>query len=317
MATITIPEPLPSPVEDSEALRKAVQGWGTDEKAIIRILGRRNATQRSKICEAYQQLYQESLLDRLDSELSGDFRNAVIQWTLDPVQRDAKMAKEALKSKDPKRLLVLVEIACASTPDHLIAVRRAYCSLFKCSLEEDIILHAEPPFRKLLVSLVSAFRFDEAEVDEAVAQKEATALQEAIKRNATDEDHVVWILSTRNKFQLRTAFECYSKIYEISIDEDVKNSISGDLESLLATAIRCIHSPEKHFAQVIRKSIEGLGTDEDSLTRAIVMRAEVDMQRIKEEYQEAYKVKLADDVIGDTSGDYKDILLALIGEDNL
>lgn len=49
-------------------------GWGTDEKAIIRLLGQRNASQRKKIREEYHQLYNKSLIDDLHSELSGDFR---------------------------------------------------------------------------------------------------------------------------------------------------------------------------------------------------------------------------------------------------
>lgn len=61
----------------------------------------------------------------------------------------------------------------------------------------------------------------------------------------------------------------------------------------------------------------GLGTDEESLTRAIVARAEVDMENIKKAYSVVYKVNLLDDVIGDTSGYYKDILLTLLGEGQL
>ena len=47
-------------------------GWGTDEKAIINILGHRNAIQRKQIRQAYEELYQEDLVKRLESELSGD-----------------------------------------------------------------------------------------------------------------------------------------------------------------------------------------------------------------------------------------------------
>lgn len=48
-------------------------GWGADEKAIIAILGHRNATQRTQIRQVYYELYQEDLIKRLESELSGDF----------------------------------------------------------------------------------------------------------------------------------------------------------------------------------------------------------------------------------------------------
>lgn len=41
---------------------------------MILVLGHRNAQQRKEIGETYKQLYNESLIDRLNSELSGDFR---------------------------------------------------------------------------------------------------------------------------------------------------------------------------------------------------------------------------------------------------
>ncbi len=64
---------------------------------------------------------------------------------------------------------------------------------------------------------------------------------------------------------------------------------------------------------MIGKSIEGFGTDEDSLTRAIVTRAELDMMSIRGEYFKAYQTSLDNAVIGDTSGDYKKFLMTLLG----
>ncbi|OAY36207.1 annexin D3 [Manihot esculenta] len=315
MATIRMPDTVPSPSQDCESLRKAVQGLGTDEKAIIRILGHRNASQRKKIRDTYQQLYNESLIDRLHSELSGDFRKAVILWTYDPAERDAKLANEALnaKNKTTNELQVIVEIACANSPQHLLAVRQAYCSLFDCSLEEDIASQAPLPLRKLLVGLVSSYRYDKEQVNMNISISEASKLHEAIKRKQLDHDDIVYVLSTRNVYQLRAMFECYQQNFGNPIDQDIKSCGNGVLESLLRVVIWCIQSPEKHFAEVIRNSISGLGTDEGSLTRAIVTRAEIDTMKIRGEYFNIYKTNLDGEVIGDTSGDYKDFLMTLLG----
>ncbi|KAK3038959.1 hypothetical protein RJ639_027444 [Escallonia herrerae] len=290
-------------------------GWGTDERAIIKVLGRRNAGQRRKIKETYQQLYNESLIHALQSELSGDFGKAVILWTSDPPERDARLANEALKSwkKGINQVQVIVELACAYSPHHLVAVRQAYCSLFDCSLEEDIISNAALPVRKILVGLVRSYRYDKEVVDSDVAEAEAAMLHEAIEAKQLDHDNVVLILGTRNIFQLKLTFDCYKQNYGNHIDEDVESCGDGLLESVLRVVIWCIDSPEKHFAEVIRASIVGLGTDEDSLTRAIVSRAEIDMVKIRGEYYDVNKTSLEDAVIGDTSGDYKAFLMTLLG----
>lgn len=315
MGTLRVPEVVPSPKQDAERLRQSFEGLGTDEKAVIWVLGHRNASQRKIIRDAYQELYNESLLDRLNSELSGDFRNAVMLWTSDPPERDAKLANEALKAKKKgiNHLQVIVEIACASPPDHLMAVRQAYCSLFQCSLEEDIASSVSPQLRKVLEALVSSYRTNKEVVDSKVTDLEATKLHGAIQMKQLDHDDVVWILGTRNFFQLSATFRSYKQKFGSPIDQDIKSCGNGDLESLLGAVILCIDSPEKHFAKVIRTSIVGLGTDEDSLNRAIVTRAEIDMKKIKSEYLEVYKTSIEDDIKGDTSGDYKDFLLTLIG----
>lgn len=75
----------------------------------------------------------------------------MVLWTYDPPERDAKLARDALKTKKKgiNQLQVIVEIACTTSPDHLIAVRQAYCALFDCSLEEDIAINVSPPLNKV------------------------------------------------------------------------------------------------------------------------------------------------------------------------
>ncbi|CAK9150390.1 unnamed protein product [Ilex paraguariensis] len=315
MGTLRLPDVVPPPTEDCGRLKKAFQGWGTDEAAIISVLGHRNESQRRKIRETYQQLYNESLIDSLQSELSGDFRKSVILWTYDPPERDARLANEALKSRNKgiNQLQVIVEIACASSPHHLVAVRHAYCSLYDCSLEEDITSNVSLPLQKILVGLVRSYRYDREVVDLDVANLEAAKLHEAIKAKQLDHDDIVWILGTRNAFQLKGTFQCYKQSYGNPIHEDIMRCGKGILESILKVVVWCLDTPEKHFAEVIRASIVGLGTDEDSLTRAIVTRAEIDMMKIRGEYFNMNKTSLDNAVIDDTSGDYKDFLMTLLG----
>ncbi|KAI4339087.1 hypothetical protein MLD38_024067 [Melastoma candidum] len=65
--------------------------------------------------------------------------------------------------------------------------------------------------------------------------------------------------------------------------------------------------------QVIKTAVARIGTDKKSLSRAILSRAEIDLMKIRREYLNIYAVSLDDDVISDTSGDYKNFLLTLLG----
>lgn len=319
MATIAVPTPLPSPADDADSLRNAVQGWGTNEKALVEILGRRTAAQRAEIRRAYASLYKESLLTRLHGELSGHFQKAMVLLATDPAERDAKLVREALgKRGDDRDAWVLIEASCAGTPDHLVAVRRAYRSLHGSSLEEDVAACSafQEPLRKLLVSLVRSYRCAEESVDMDVAKLEAAQLAEAIRRKKQPHGgEVVRIVSTRSKSQLAATFQCYKEQHGSDIEEDMKQYSSSQFTRMLKIAVWCLTSPEKHFAEAIRYSILGLGTDEDTLTRAIVSRADVDMKKIKQEYRVRFKTTVTDDVVGDTSGYYMDILLALVGSE--
>jgi len=54
-----------------------MEGWGTDEKGVIEVIAHRDATQRKLIRLAYEELYNENLIKRLESELSGDFEVSI------------------------------------------------------------------------------------------------------------------------------------------------------------------------------------------------------------------------------------------------
>ncbi|WOK95528.1 annexin-like protein RJ4 [Canna indica] len=310
MATITVPEPVPSAAEDAERLFKACQGWGTDEKEIIAVLAHRDATQRKQIRLAYEEHHHENLIKRLEKELSGDFERAVYRWIFDPIEREAILANIAVSKKFDYQ--VIIEIACVNSPKELLAVKEAYHARYKHSLEEDVALHTVGELRQLLISLVSTYRYGGDEIDVNVAKLEAKTLQDAINLQEFNHGEVIRILSTRSKAQLCATFTCYKDEYGISITKALATDSPNEFAHALRTAVRCIVAPHKYFVKVLQRAVSKV-PDEDALTRVVVMRAEKDLKVIKEMFYQRTNVTLEHAVGKETSGDYKSFLLALIG----
>lgn len=98
--------------------------------------------------------------------------------------------------------------------------------------------------------------------------------------------------------------------------QDLETDSEDEYLKLLSATIKCLTYPEKYFEELLRLAINKTGTDEWTLTRVVTTRAEVDLQRIAEEYQRRNSVPLDRAIANDTSGDYQNILLALIGRDD-
>ncbi|CAL9229811.1 unnamed protein product [Arabidopsis halleri] len=315
MASLKVPANVPLPEEDAEQLHKAFKGWGTNEGMIISILAHRNATQRSFIRAVYAANYNKDLLKELDRELSGDFERAVMLWTFEPAERDAYLAKESTKMFT-KNNWVLVEVACTRSALEFFSAKQAYQARYKTSLEEDVAYHTSGDIRKLLVPLVSTFRYDGDEVNMVLARSEAKILHQKIEEKAYADDDLIRILTTRSKAQISATLNHYKNNFGTSMTKYLKEDSENEYIQLLKAVIKCLTYPEKYFEKVLRQAINKLGTDEWGLTRVVTTRAEFDMERIKEEYLRRNIVPLDRAIAKDTHGDYEDILLALLGHDH-
>lgn len=312
MATIICPE-HPSPVADAEALRKACEGWGTNEKAIISILGHRNWIQRKLIREAYEQQYQEDLVKRLEKELSGRFEGAIYRWILDPADRDAVLLNVAITKTSSLDYNVIIEMTCVHCPEELLAVKRAYQARYKRSLEEDLASHTSGDMRKFLLGLASVYRHHGGEINAKLADKEADILHKALTEKEFCHDEVLRVITTRSKAQVLATINRYKDDHGISITKHLRDGPDAEYLTAVRTTIQCIADHHKYYEKVLRKALNKTGTDEDALTRIIVTRAEKDLKEIKEHYHKRNSVSLEHAVSKDTSGDYKAFLLALLG----
>ncbi|KAM6171866.1 annexin A13 [Erethizon dorsatum] len=297
---------------DAKKLYKACKGIGTDEAAIIEILSSRTSDERQQIKQKYKTKYGKDLEEVLKSELSGNFEKTALALLDRPSEYAARQLQKAMKGLGTDEA-VLIEVLCSRSNKEISAIKEAYQRLFDKSLESDVKSDTSGNLRKILVSLLQADRDEGDEVDKELAGQDAKDLYDAGEgRWGTDELAFNKVLAQRSYKQLRATFLAYQLLIGKDMEEAIEEETSGNLQKAYLTLVRCARDLEGYFADCLYKAMKGMGTDEETLIRIIITRAEVDLQGIKAKFQEKYQKSLADMVSSDTSGDFQKLLVALL-----
>jgi len=297
---------------DAQTLRKAMKGLGTDEKAIIEILGNRSNEQRQAIKLQYKTAYGRDLIKDLKSELRGDFETVILGIMATPAAFDATCLKKAMKGAGTDEE-VLVEILCTRTNEEIKAIKVAYKKEFGKDLEEAMTSETSGTFEHLLVGLCAAGREESTDVDSDKAAEDAQTLFEAGEgKLGTDEDEFQRILVSKSPAHIKAVVEAYEKISERSLEDAVKGELSGNAQDAYLSILSFFCHPIVHFANLLNSAMKGLGTDEDKLIRVIVSRSEVDLGAIKAAYAMKYEKPLVEAILSECGGDFRNILITLV-----
>ncbi|PKA67006.1 Annexin D4 [Apostasia shenzhenica] len=310
--------------EECEELTRALSGLGglgLEEKSVAAAMGRwrRRPEMLDQFRRSFGGLFKgdDGSFERVDMDYIhllefelARFKNLMLQWLMHPWERDARWAHHAIHKGDSPT--VLVEIACTRTPVELLGARKAYCSLFHRSLEEDVAYHISGSHSYFLVLLVSSYRYDGPNVNEEMAKLEAKVLHNAIHKAAAKgsllSEEVLRILTTRSKPHLRETFKFYKQLFGKFIEEDLIKV------PYIIETVESINSAPAYFCKVIDAALKD-GVDQDSkeaLTRVIVSRSNIDMLEIKGEYLKKHGTKLEDELQKFSRGVYRDALLSLV-----
>uniref|UniRef100_A0A3Q3WNN4 Annexin n=1 Tax=Mola mola TaxID=94237 RepID=A0A3Q3WNN4_MOLML len=301
------------PEADVKRLREAMKGAGTNEDIIVEIMAHRTIAQRQRIKEAYKQAVGKDMADDLSSELSGNFRSVVLGLLMLAPVYDAYELKNAIKGAGTEEAC-LIDILASRTNDEVKAINAIYKKEHGKSLEDNVCGDTSGMFQRVLVSLLTAGRDESSNVDEAQAVVDAKEIYEAGEaRWGTDEVKFLTVLCVRNQKHLLRVFEEYKKISGRDIEDSIKREMSGCLEDVFLAIVKCLRNKPAFFAERLYKSMKGLGTTDSVLIRIMVARAEIDMLDIKAQFLKMYNKSLYSFIKGDTSGDYRKILLELCG----
>ncbi|KAM7534942.1 hypothetical protein Aperf_G00000095750 [Anoplocephala perfoliata] len=304
---------------DAEALYEAMKGLGTDEDAIIKILSQRSLQQRQQIEKTFKSMFGQDLRQQLSKELSGYFKLAVLYSFQDKAHVNARALYRAMKGLGTDET-ILIDVLCSSTTEEIRDLKEAYNdvlreerqNLARRSLEDDVIHDVSGDFERVLVALLQGQRrrtFDK----EDVTNDCETLYRAGEARRGTDEAAFTKIFVNCSWEELVAIAAVYLETVGNDLFTAVENETSGDYRDSLLTILKSALNRERFYAEVLYRSMKGLGTHDENLVRMIMAHCNTDLANIKEEFLEMYETPLEDMVKGDTSGDQRKFLLAMLG----
>ena len=295
-----------------DKLHNAIKGLGTDEATLIKIAVEHPLKIRLKIKEQYKKTYGEDLLDALKSEISSGFLDLMLALYTDIYEFDAEQCHKAIEGLGTTDD-TLIEIIGTRPGWMLKKIKEEYKKKYKTELEEDVVNDTSGHYQKLLVTLLQCNRSENNNPDIEKCKKIVEELYDAgEKKLGTDEQIFNKYIGNCSPAELMTIAREYHRAYGTSFIKAIENEFSGDIGKLITTVIYANVSPSEYFATRIRESVKGIGTNEKILNRVIVTRNEIDIKIIKEYYKLLYQRDMLQDIKDDTSGNYRNLLVALI-----
>ncbi|KAJ8308801.1 hypothetical protein KUTeg_013675 [Tegillarca granosa] len=301
---------------DCEKLYKAMDGLGTDENVIVEIIPHRSNNQRQQLKKRYQEKYNKELVSDLESELTGDCEEIVLGLMMTPIEYDVHCLHEAIDGLGTTES-TLIGILVTRNAKEKKAIQEQYKKVYKSDLEKDIISDTSGDFQNMLVALSKGERDQGTTVNQKEAQHDAKMLYRDGQPSVDIKDETfINIMVKKNHAQVKATFKEYEKIAGHDISTGIANAMLGDAEDGYIALAKAIEDPLEFYADRLKSCFGGLGTNDNMLIRICVSRSEIDLGDIMKCYQKLCNKTLAESIKKECSGDYKRLLLVIIGEED-
>ena len=274
-----------------------------------------NNYERQIIADEFSKKFGKTIFEVINnSSLNKDTKYITTLLFYNYYELDARTLHKALKEgrRDEKPI---VEIFASRPSWFLQIVNDEYKRIYGISLKEELAQEKKSDFITFLQCILVTPRLKTNFIK--TEQQASDAAQEIIikglKKYGTDVELFknLFVKTSREDLiyicrEYKNMDKKKKNLYD-AVDENVPKST----RELIKAIIFAVVLPSHYFAFLLKKSIVGLGTDEETLSRVLVERHEIDMDFIRSYYKLETNRELADDVKGDTSGTYRNITMRL------
>ena len=296
---------------DAAAIRKAMEGFGTDEDALIKIVANRSNAQRQKIKEEYKTAYGRDLISDLKSELRGKLEDAMVALFTEPIEYDVDSLNRAMKGAGTDEDAV-IEIITSRPNWMLKKIKEKFKQKYNKELESAVKSDFHGDLERLLVSILQCKRSENNNPNQSECANLAKELFDAgEKKWGTDSSIFNKIFTGCSPTEIACIAREYHKISGHTILDGIDKEFSGNTKKALRSIVYALISPSEYFATRVQDAIKGFGTNDHLLIRILITRDEIDMPQIKQYYKQLYGNDMVEDIKKDIGGDYKKLMVEL------
>jgi hypothetical protein len=292
---------------DAEVIHKAIQGLGTDEKAINEVIGNRSKHEIQEIAKAYEHAYKKSLISDIKGDTGGNYKRLLVSLINTPVQNKKELIDKATKGLGTSEKYLIDVLAPSSNEEILEIYQHDPKSIH--AILDDV---SSGNFAKVVDTILKGKRRTEDHLSDDEAKTQAERLFKAGEgKLGTDEKTFNEIITTYNPHQLKQISKHYEQKHKHGIEKAIKSETSGNYEDLLVALLKTKH---EYFADRLYDAIAGLGTDDTYLIYAFGVLSKDDLKKVSHIFDERHPKRggLSKAVKEDTSGDYQDLLMKIL-----
>lgn len=310
---------------DATLVYTAAEGFGTDDEMMINVLCNRTKPQIELIDKEYRQLAKntkhKSLTDCVVSETSGNYGHFMKYLTQSRGVFLATQLKNAMDGIGCDKVVVN-EIFCTSNSADIAELRKVFEQMTDSNLGDRLRSELGGEHEKLIIHLLQNGR-PESPVDEALAEEQAKTLQQMIKSGGTmmgglsnaAEESVSKYIASISPDQIQVVKTKWEKLFPSSdsLPKTIEKKFGGALEEAVLMLLK---HPKQIFSKKLYDAMKGIGCNEEVLSRILGGNHKHICVSVAQEFQEAYKNSLREEIRKETGGNFETALLTwLMGVD--
>ncbi|KAG0203239.1 hypothetical protein BGX28_004421 [Mortierella sp. GBA30] len=268
----------PEVIYDVNNIHTALSLTVPDQEALVNVIGRREYQQLLTIARQYKVSYGVDLPAELDRRIIGSVGSLLSFACQHKVLAEVQYVHRAV----------------GRTPEELRELHEAYLAVHKSDMLEHVLSYCKDDITK-------AFFTEMVKDKEDKPLDKAEATIENLHRllEARDLEGLLKYVAALTTAQLYTVVRSYNSTYKdahvvTTIQKTIKHK--GEHVDILLFAIMQASDPARHVSLLLEESMAGLGTNEDQLSRLVVMNRGKFMDKVKASYQVDYSRTLADRV---------------------